>query len=329
MKTAMKLISALLTLALVLCLFAGCDTTGKPTEPAKTEPAATEPAKTEPANTEPAATGEEDTFRFTRENFPRLDGSTSLVPLGEAVASVLLGESREDVQDLVQFNRTTQSFRNLMNGECDLLLASEPNAAVFDEMAEAGFQIHMEQITTEALVFLVNESNPVDGLTTAQLRDIFSGKITNWKELGGNDEEIAAFQRNEGAGSQVLMKKLVMQDIPMAEAPADYMIGSMGELIDAVKSYDNSANAIGYSVYYYAHDMEMAKGLKLLKIDGVAPEKETIRSGAYPFRNGYFTAISAAEPADSPARILFDWLLSEDGQRLADREGYVSVLPVN
>ena len=328
----MKQISILLVLALLVCAFGGCSKPAEttPTAP-ETQPAVTTPVETKPAPapTNPAETQPTEVFRFTRENFPRLDGSTSLVPLGEAVASVLLGESREEIQDLVQFNRTTQSFRNLMNGECDLLLASEPNAAVFDEMKEQGFTIDMKQITTEALVFLVNENNPVDGLTTQQLQDIFSGKITNWKDVGGNDEEIVAFQRNEGAGSQVLMKKLVMKEIEMAEAPADYVIGEMGMLIDAVKSYDNSANAIGYSVYYYAHDMEMAKGLKLLAIDGVAPEKETIRSGAYPFRNGYFTAIDANEPADSPARILFDWLQSEDGQRVVDREGYVSVIPVN
>ena len=322
-----KLISVLLAAVLALSL-AACQRPQAQPLPTGSEPAQTEPSQTEPSQTEPPATGEaptmENAFQFTRETFPRLDGSTSMVPLAEAVASVLLGEDRESVTDLCQFNRTTQSFRNLAMGECDLLLAGEPNAAVFTEMEEQGFAYEIETIAMDGLVFLVNEHNPVDSLTTDQIRDIYTGKITNWSQVGGSDAEIIPFQRNEGAGSQALMKKLVMGDTPLAEPPEEYMASSMGELMSVVKSYDNSANAIGYSVYYYANDMQMAQGLKLLKVDGVEPSRETIRSGEYPHRNAYYCVIPASAGEDSPNRILFDWLMSEDGQKLIDLEGYVA-----
>ena len=322
-----KLISVLLAAVLALSL-AACQRPQAQPVPAETEPSQTQPAQTEPPATEPPATGEaptmENAFQFTRETFPRLDGSTSMVPLAEAVASVLLGEDRESVTDLCQFNRTTQSFRNLAMGECDLLLAGEPNAAVFTEMEEQGFAYEIETIAMDGLVFLVNENNPVDSLTTDQIRDIYTGKITNWSQVGGSDAEIIPFQRNEGAGSQALMKKLVMGDTPLADPPEEYMASSMGELMSVVKSYDNSANAIGYSVYYYANDMQMAQGLKLLKVDGVEPSRETIRSGEYPHRNAYYCVIPASAAEDSPNRILFDWLMSEDGQKLIDLEGYVA-----
>ena len=322
-----KLISVLLAAVLALSL-AACQRPQAQPLPTGSEPAQTEPSQTEPSQTEPAATGEaptmENAFQFTRETFPRLDGSTSMVPLAEAVASVLLGEDRESVTDLCQFNRTTQSFRNLAMGECDLLLAGEPNAAVFTEMEEQGFAYEIETIAMDGLVFLVNENNPVDSLTTDQIRDIYTGKITNWSQVGGSDAEIIPFQRNEGAGSQALMKKLVMGDTPLADPPEEYMASSMGELMSVVKSYDNSANAIGYSVYYYANDMQMAQGLKLLKVDGVEPSRETIRSGEYPHRNAYYCVIPASAAEDSPNRILFDWLMSEDGQKLIDLEGYVA-----
>ena len=330
-----KIISVLLTLVLTLALFAGCtndpqpSSTAAPTQTApQTQPQTTE--KTEPVTTEaPANTTAEPTdavteFRFTRENFPRLDGSTACLPMAEAVCSVLLGESRESVQDLISFNRTTQSFRNLMAGDCDLILAGEPNAAVFQEMDDAKFGYDIEQIATDALVFLVNEANPVDNITTEQLRDIYSGKITNWKEVGGIDAPIIPLQRNEGAGSQALMKKLVMQDVALMDAPEEYIPSSMGELMSAVKSYDESANAIGYSVYYYANDMEMAQGLKLLKVDGVEPNRDTIASEQYPHRNAYYCVIAKAAKAGSPTRILYDWLVTEDGQKLLDMEGYVT-----
>lgn len=262
---------------------------------------------------------------FTRENMPRLDGSTATAPLAQAAAAVLLGESEEDVADLIDFSRTTESYRQLMQGNADLLIAAEPNAAVFDEMEEAGFEVQMEPLATDALVFMVNEDNPVDSLTTEQLRGIYSGEITNWSEVGGADLEIVPFQRNAESGSQVLMEKLVMDGTEMTEPPEGYMIASMVGLMDAVKEYDNSANAIGYSVYYYAHDMQMAGGLKLLKIDGVAPEAATIRSGEYPFLNPYYVAMNAAEPEGSMTRVLYDWLLGPDGQKLVDMKGYVSV----
>ena len=103
------------------------------------------------------------------------------------------------------------------------------------------------------------------------------------------------------------------------------MIASMGFLIDAVKQYDNSANALGYTVYYYANDMQMADGLKLLAVDGVEPNPETIGSGEYPFINPYYAAINAAEPEGSMTRVLFDWILSPDGPKLVDMAGYVAV----
>ncbi|MBQ1372335.1 MAG: hypothetical protein IIY70_05330, partial [Oscillospiraceae bacterium] len=130
----MKKIGTLsLTIALTAVLLAGCTQTTERTggtgasENAvrstssetmqSTETDTTEPDATKPDTTENAAE-----FRFTRENFPRLDGSTACLPMAEVVCSVLLGEDRDSVQDLIQFNRTTQSFRNLMEGECDLLL---------------------------------------------------------------------------------------------------------------------------------------------------------------------------------------------------------------
>jgi len=231
----------------------------------------------------------------------------------------------EDAAKLVNFNRTTQSFRNLMNRECDALIVSEPNAAVYTEMEAAGFAIDKEEISTEALIFVVNENNPVESLTTEQIRDIYSGKITNWKEVGGNDAPIAAFQRNEGAGSQALMRLLVMKDTEFAEAPEGYVATEMGELMRAVKAFDGSANAIGYSVYYYANDMKMAQGLKIIAVDGVEPDADTIRARKYPHLNAYYCVIPKDAAEGSPARILYDWMVSDDGQRLVAAQGYVSV----
>lgn len=308
----------LLPCALALTLLAAC---GQPAVPPT--PEATVPAPAPTATAQPATY---DIPHMTRDTLPRLDGSTSTAPLGRALCAVLLGEDVDQVHDLVRFSKTTASYRALMEGNADLLIAAEPAPTVVEEREAAGFEWEMAPIATDALVFLVNADNPVEGLTTEQVRKIYTGQITNWKQVGGEDREILPFQRNAEAGSQTLMKKLVMGDVALMEAPMGYTVSSMEGLIQAVRSFDGSPGAIGYTVYYYANDMNMADGLKVVPIDGAAPDAESIRSGAYPFTNPYYTVIAADAPADGPARRIFDWLQGPVGQSLIRHEGYVSVL---
>jgi phosphate transport system substrate-binding protein len=263
----------------------------------------------------------EDLNVFTRENFPRMDGSTSLVPLGQAIASVLLGESREDVEDLIIFSKTTQSYWNLINNEADIVIAASPPDDTIEELKRRG--CFMDIIAADALVFVVNANNPVDSLTTAQVQGIYTGEITNWQELGGNDEEIIAFQRNAASGSQTAMINYVMDGLPLMEPPTEHLIGDMMMLIDAVKNYEDSGGAIGYSVYYYANDMKMAEGLKILAIEGVVPGADTIGDGGYPFIMPYFVAIRMNSSERSPEYVLYRWLLSDEGRRLIESQGYI------
>lgn len=102
---------------------------------------------------------------------------------------------------------------------------------------------------------------------------------------------------------------------------ADSMVG----LLEGVRAYDNSPAAIGYTVYYYAHDMAMAQGLKVLQVEGVSPSPESIREREYPFLNPYYVAMAKDTPEDSPTRILYGWILGDSGQRLAEEMGYVPV----
>lgn len=312
MKSAVPFLCGL---SLCLCL-TGCQAAQTPT-----------PTPAPTATPSPSAGAEAEPFRFTRESFPRLDGSTATVPLGQAVASVLLGESREAVDSLIQFNKTSRAYYNLVDGEADLLMVAEGGEDSYAYRDERGQRWRMEPIAAETLVFFVNEDNPVEGLTLDQVRGIYSGEIVNWKEVGGSDAPIQAYQRPKGGGSQAIMDKEVMGDLPMMEpANADYVVSSMEGIISAVRAWDDRPDALGYTVYYYADDMGMADGLKLLAIDGVAPNDDTIRSGEYPIHTAYYAVMDADTPADSPTGILFDWLLSQEGQDLIAHEGYVSVM---
>lgn len=324
-----KPVLSILAVLAALLLLTGCGakTAARP-EPnaAPTADAETTAAPSGEGALPEAAPAGENQFVFTRSNFPRLDGSASTVPLGQALASVLLGESREQAASLINFSKTTRSYRALMGGEADVLLAAEPSPVVWAEKDDGGYDWDMAPFAVDALVFVVNASNPVDSLTGAQLRDIYAGRITNWSEVGGDNLEITAFQRDEEAGSQNVMENLVMEGEPMAEAPTELVRGEMGDLVKAVAAFEDSPAAVGYMMYYAAHNMGAADGLKILSVNGVAPNEETILSGEYPFLNSYYVVTDAGRPADDPAKLLYDWILSADGRRLIKHEGYAPII---
>ena len=151
------------------------------------------------------STASEEPFVFTRENMPRLDGSTSTVPLAQAMCAVLLGESPEDVSDLVQFSRTTQSYRNLMAGETDLVLAAEPAPEVLSELTEQDRWL-LTPFATDALVFVVNQDNPVDSLTVEEIRRSTLGRSPTGARLGARTWKSRPFSATRGRGARPCLK---------------------------------------------------------------------------------------------------------------------------
>ena len=266
---------------------------------------------------------EPSTYPFSFETLPRFDGSTANIPLISLVIQRLTGASAAEADNAVRVTTTPNAYRALIAGETDLLLVYEANATVQQEVTDSGVALESHPIGRDALVFFTNEANPVTSLTTEQLRDIYTGKTTNWKQVGGYDIEIVAYQRTEESGSQALMRKYVMGDRTMAKAPSELITDDMGGIIEGVSDYANTGNALGYSVYYYLANMYAVEGIRMLGISDVMPSQETIASGDYPFVNDFFVIIRADEPAGSPARQVMEWLLSPAGTQTVADAGYV------
>lgn len=263
---------------------------------------------------------------ITEENYPRVDGSTATLPLSSAVYRLVTGASVKESDEAVVHTKTTNSYLRLINGEVDLLIAADKNEAVDEAAAQAGVELEIRPIALDAFVFLANEDNPVKSLTKEQIQGIYSGQITNWSQLGGEDKDIIPFQRNENAGSQTAMKSLVMQGMEMI--PAEKLeIATMSSLLEAVAAYNNDANALGYSYYYYANLMYQTPGLRFMAVDGVEPSNESVQSGAYPYIATYYAVIRREEAEDTPARRIFEWLTTVPGQELAADLGYIPVNP--
>lgn len=265
-------------------------------------------------------------LKMTSENYPRVDGSTATIPLAIALRSAVTGESEEDLQLKTVHSKTTQAFRSLQYGETDMLIVYTPNSIVLDELKNAGIDIIMEPIGRDALVLFTNEKNPVNDLSQKQTQDIYMGNITNWKDIGGEDSEILAYQRDVESGSQVLMEKLVMQENKMITPEKDFVITGMGEIIEKVASYEDEKNALGYSVYYYIRAfLDKDYKIKLINANGVAPSNETIKNGTYPYVQDFYAVIKTSEKEDSGARKLFNFLTSKEGKDLITGAGYVAL----
>ena len=219
-----------------------------------------------------------------------------------------------------RYTNSPNGFGNLVDGVTDVFIGTDPSEEQLQYAARHGVELESTPLALEAFVFIVNEDNPVCSLTQQQVRDIYAGKITNWSEVGGDDEEIIPFQRNEGSGSQSRMAGF-MGDAELMDPPESWRIVSMGGLVRAVAGYDNRPNGLGYSFRYYATKMVEGADVKLLAIDGVEPAAEHIADGTYPL-TGAFKAWTRKGESNPRVAQLVEWMLGPQGQLLVERAGY-------
>lgn len=261
---------------------------------------------------------------YWQEHLPIMDGSTSLIPLEAGIRSALLGISSEEATKQVSHTTTHDSFYNLLNENVDLIFSVPLSDEQKKQAIDRGIALEQVSIAKEGFVFVVNADNPVDSLTQQQLKDIYSGKITNWSEVGGDDHPIIAYQRNRDSGSQNDMIRF-MDDTPLMDAPTERRPATMAGLMDVIAVNDYAEQSIGYSVYAYAADMYgNGDEIKFIAVDGVAPSKTTMASGEYPLLSDNYAIFRAAEESDSPVRLLCDWMLSNEGQLAIAQAGYVT-----
>jgi phosphate transport system substrate-binding protein len=262
---------------------------------------------------------------FTLETYPRVDGSTATIPLSEGFASALMEMSLEEVRPYILHNKTHQAYVNLIERKADIIFVTSPSEDELKLAKDRGVALEVVPVVSEGFVFLVSSDNPVKGLTVEQIRRIYAGQHANWAEVGGPDLPITAYQRPVNSGSQTGLLDLVMKDLEPMKPPTERVIAGMGELIDAVSSYSNEPDAIGYSYYYFVTDMWGNEKVRLLEVNNVYPDKASISSGRYPFRTAYYAVIRADEPETSPVRKMLAWILSDEGQAVAEDAGYVKV----
>lgn len=230
---------------------------------------------------------------------------------------------------IVSFTNTISGFNRLVMGgdnpeedshSIDMFFGARPSADQIEMAKEFGVEIETTPIGREAFVFFVEEDNPVDGLTSEQVKAIYHGDITNWSELGGKDQEILAFQRPKNSGSQTMMEYF-MGDITLKEPQTYEKVDAMMGVIKQVAQYANEKGAIGYSFRYFLEELNQEKGVKMLSVDGVYPTLENIENGSYPLVTNV-CLITRKNESNPYVKKMIEFIISEDGQKIVRKTGY-------
>ncbi len=250
-------------------------------------------------------------FKLTGD-LPVIDGAAALYPVFSAFVnavypdgSVIFDGENFTPDSALHYTNTRGAYKAIVDGEADLIFCAKPSEEQLAYANEKGVELELIPIGREAFVFIVNAENPVNSLTEQQVRDIYSGKIRNWSEVGGKNRLINALERNEGSGSQTRMLSFMG-----------------GEKIKRNAFAALTGSAIGFSFRYYVEGMVGNSGVKMLSINGVYPDKEHIANGEYPLSSNFY-AVCRKDDENENLRGLIGWILSDEGQRIIDESGYV------
>ncbi|MBD5356192.1 MAG: phosphate ABC transporter substrate-binding protein [Bacteroides sp.] len=288
---------------------------------------------------------------ITINSFPVIDGSDSTDPLRDLLMCKILGfeykwerrpftqDPQADIKEIIpeytcseadwrylettclKHSNTHQSFINLIDDKVELVIAARSISR--DEKAyaeETGVTLIEKPIAKDALTFMVNPSNPVSNLSISQLQQIYTGEITNWKEVGGNDEEIRPYVRNRNSGSQEKFETLVMEGLKIAEFP-ELQVGLT--MMSPYYQLEEDKQGIGFSPFYYYSVIVDNGSTKAIGLDGVPMTKDNVQNNTYPYTTYVYAAVRSDIDRNSTAYELFEFLTTPAGQDIVNESGYV------
>jgi len=297
-RRKLLVLPALLTLSVAL-VFGGC-------------------ARTTSGNTQPSDGDLSGSFSII--------GSNTVTPLTSVWAEEFM-KVHPEVRIAVSGPGSGVGIASLIDGTTEVCQASRKIKSAEIEQAEAnGVNPYEIQVATDALSVIVNPANPVSELTIAQLSAIYTGQITNWKEVGGNDAEIVAISRDTNSGTHVFFKEHVVQMQGLSTEDKSLEYGSDVLMLPSteggVSEVTSNPNAIFYPGLGYVTDEVKPLAIKNIADDGgVLPSMATALDGTYPIARPllYYTD---GEPS-GVIKAFIDYCLSAEGQQKVTEVGYV------
>ncbi len=306
-----KTLSLVLAVMLLVAVFAGC---GQTAEEEQTDTPATEaPAEDNtqsPAEDETEAPAEEPSEE-PAENLSgdvSTDGSTSMESvigaLGEAFTN-----ANPDVNFTYNPTGSGSGITAVSEGRCDIGLSSR---ALTDEEKESGLTETV--LALDGIAIIVHPDNPISDLSIEDIAKIYTGEITNWKDVGGNDAEIVLIGREAGSGTRD-----GFESITGTEDLCQYRqeLTSTGDVITTVSQNEG---AIGYASLASVGD-----SVKAISVDGVAPSEETVKDGSYAVQRPFVLVTRTGESLSDVAQAFFDYITSSEASQIISDAGAVAV----
>ncbi len=248
-----------------------------------------------------------------------LSGSTTLLQVSEAWASVFMEEYGGTI--IINGGGSGGGIADLINGINDLANSSRQiKDEEMDAAKDAGYDVQEYTVLYDGIAVIVSSNVSIGELTVEQLSKIYTGEITNWQDVGGNDVEIVVIARDSSSGTGEYFLEEVVQ-IGKTLEDNDYTetalrLQSNADIVNQIKNNDN---AVGYIGLGY-----LDQSLKTLKIEGVEASVETVKDGSYPISRGLYV-YSPSKELEPIARAYIDFILGDEGQEIGLQEGFVPV----
>ena len=243
------------------------------------------------------------------------EGSTTVLPVAQKTAELLM-DSNPSLDIAVRGGGSGVGINSLTKGGCDIAMASR---AMKDSEKQEALKNKINPvehvIAMDAIALIVNPKNGVSSLTKDQIKDIFTGKITNWKEVGGADKKIVIVSRDSASGTFETFNELVLKGEKVSSSA---LMQASNQAVSGI--VDRSDGAIGYVGLGY-----VTSKTKALKIDGISPSIETVLNKQYAFSRALFFYTNG-DPKGA-AKAYIDFILSAQGQKIVKEMGFVP-LPV-
>lgn len=240
-----------------------------------------------------------------------VQGSTTVLPIAQATAEVFM-QNNPQANISVRGGGSGNGIAALIEGTCDIADASRPMKVKEILLCQKkGISPVPHIVAMDGIAIIVHSSNPIQGLSTEEIKDIYTGKITNWKELGGKDLKIVVVSRDSSSGTFETFGTIVLKGkkvIPESLAQASNQ--TVATVISTTKG------AIGYVGLGY-----ISNTVKALQVNGVIPEQETVVSGKYPISRPLYMYTDGAP--QGVAKDFLEFICSEEGQKIVEEQGFV------
>jgi len=245
----------------------------------------------------------------------QIEGSTTVGPIGDAFAEVFK-KAHPEINITVKKTGSSDGAAALVDKRCDIAMMSRfMKQEEFKKAVDNGVFPVAHCIAMDGVCVVVHPSNKVKALTRDQVKNIYLGNITNWKELGGPDLAIVPISRDTSSGTYETFHELVMKKEKMA-SNVEY-VNSNPQSHARVKTTEGAIGYVGLGF--------LDRNVKALEIDGVEPSKKTIAKGTYPVSRPLFLFTDGYPKLGSPVHEFCTMFLSEEGQEIIEAKGFVPV----